>query len=466
MSPKRLSRRDFLRLSTLAASGAALAACTAPTPMPEKGEPTEAAQQEAPADEVVEVEYFTYDLGQANASREELFKVFTQTNPNIKVKNTVLPYGENWQKLVSLIAAGTPPDVIYGDFSLLRHALAGELLDLTNYFLVDPVLSKAELFTTDMQDGIQAKFGTDKIYNLIVGTWVPILYYNKDIFDAAGEAYPDDTWTWEKVQIISKKLTDSANSQYGFQFGTTFDTVGWLWWDLKPAEFWAVPQVYPEKTAFVSDTGRKVLGVYQQFGADESMMPFSEAGTYQAYGAAFGAGKAAMYNGGDWDAGWGFKELPFNWDMTLTPKMLDDYRPSLNCMVATSVIAAGTKHPDQAWELAHFISAVKEGQAYIGEGAYETPVLKEVAHSDAVMKPGWAVDGYGARVKAAELPGPMFTPYQLSANLWEFSDKYLTPTVEKVTLGELSVEDALAGLDSDGTPLFQQLNQELQSIKK
>lgn len=36
---------------------------------------------------------------------------------------------------------------------------------------------------------------------------VDILYYNKDIFDAAGVAYPDDTWTWTTFMDAAEKLT-------------------------------------------------------------------------------------------------------------------------------------------------------------------------------------------------------------------------------------------------------------------
>lgn len=474
MSIHKFSRRQFLHWSALMAGSAALAACAAPSPgtanSTESTQPvkeTEPTKSSPPADDQMTVEYFTYDLGQANQSREDMFAVFTQMNPSIAVKNTVLPYGENWQKLAALIAAKTPPDVIYGDFSLLRHALVGELLDLSEYFNLDPVLGDKTKFTIDMQDAVQAKFGTEKIYNLIVGTWVPILYYNKDVFDAAGEAYPDENWTWDKVRAVAKKLTKPEEKQYGFQFGTTLDTIGWLWWESKPQDFWAIPQVFPEKTGFDNDTGQRVFSLYAGFGVeDQSMMPFSEAGSYQQYGAAFGAGKAAMYNGGDWDAGWGFKELPFKWDMTFTPKLLADYRPSLNTMVATSAIAAGIKNPDAAWKLAHFISTSREGQKFIGQGAYETPVLREIANSSEVLNPEWAVPGYNIRVKSAELDGPMYTPYQLSLNLWEFNDKYLFPAVEGVTTGSLSVNDALASLDKDGKPYFEQLNKELQSLRK
>ena len=485
---RKSSRRQFMQWCGLATGAAALAACAqapAPTQAPAEVEaPAEPTSQEpvateapatevpqeepttAPVAETVEIEYYTYDLGPANKSREELIAAFQEANAGVKVKLTILPYGENWEKLAALMAAGTPPDVIYGDFSLLRYALEGQLLDLTEYFNADAVLPQADQFTMDIQDGVQAKFGTSRIYNLILGTWVPILYYNKEIFDAAGEPYPSETWTWDDVRAAAKKLVKPDGEQFGFQFGTTLDHVGWIWWEQKPADFWAVPQVYPEKTAFNSETGINVMKVYESFGVagDNSMMPFSEGGSYQVYGGAFGAGKSAMYSGGDWDAGWGFMELPFKWDMTFTPRMTADYLPMLNTMVATSCIAAGTKSKDASWQLARYITASKEGQSFIGTGAYETPVLKEVAHSDAVMKPEWAVEGYGYRVKAAELPGPMYTPYQLSLNLWEYADKYLNGTVEKMTLGEMTPEEAVVYLDQEGGPYFSELKKTMPAV--
>lgn len=100
----------------------------------------------------------------------------------------------------------------------------------------------------------------------------------------------------------------------------------------------------------------------------------------------------------------------------------------------------------------------------IGQGAYETPVLKAAAHSDAVMNPDWAAPGYDSRVKAAELPGPMYTPYPLNLNLWEFPGKFIDPTVEKVRLGEMTAEEAVAYLDTEGVPYFQQQHAETMAI--
>lgn len=462
MNRSKLSRRNFLKIGA-AAGAMTLAGCAAPAAAPQQPAPaagTEAttAPAEAPAAPTPgAIEYFMYDLGPANQSREEMRDAFQAANPGAQVKVTVLPYDEMWQKIAALMAAGQPPDVMYGDFSLVRSALEGQLLDLTDYMKADPVLSDPNQFTTNMQDDVQAKYGTSKIVALIMGTWVPILYYNKDMFDAAGVAYPTEDWTWEDAREAAKKLTKDDRSQFGIQLGTTFDNVGWMWWGQKPDNFWAIPQAFPETCNFNNPTGIGVMQVYYDLThVDKSAPTPDEASGYSNYAGPFGAGKAAMYSGGDWDAGWSFRELPFQWDMTLTPKMRKDYRPALNTMVATNTIASATKNPDVAWNFIRFITATEEGQKLVGKGAYETPVLKGVAESDEVLRPDWAPAGYAARVKAASLPGPMFTPYPLNINLWEFPGKFLDPTVDSVRRGEMTPQQAVEFLDKEGQPYFAQ----------
>ena len=39
----------------------------------------------------------------------------------------------------------------------------------------------------------EGQFGLPRDLNVVA------LYYNKAMFDAAGLAYPDDTWTWDKL---------------------------------------------------------------------------------------------------------------------------------------------------------------------------------------------------------------------------------------------------------------------------
>jgi multiple sugar transport system substrate-binding protein len=471
-----MSRRTFLRLAAfgnaflLAACGGATTPAAVPTSAPADGTAptpaTNAAATSAPAamqDAMQgEISYYTYDLGPANASREEAVKLFQAQHPGATVNLTVLPYGDLWDKVAAQFAAEQPPDVIYGDFSLLRYALAGQLFDMSDRLQSDTVLSNPDNFTISMTDDIQAKYGTQKVHALLLGTWVPILYYNREIFDAAQVDYPQEEWTWEDLRAAAQKLTNRDAETFGFQFGTIYDNTGWLWWSHKPSDFWATPQIYPERTTWNTDAGKGVMQLYRDLSVvDKSAISPDENSGYDVYAGAFGAGKVGMYAGGDWDAGWSFRELPFQWGMTFMPKVLPDYRPALNTMVASNVIAASTNKPDLAWEFVRFLSATPEGQTLIGQGAYETPVLKQAATAEAIMKPSWAPPGYDVRVRAAQIPGPMYTPYALNLNLWEFPEKYLDPTVLKVRKGEMTPEDAVAYLDQEGTPYFTQQKQEM-----
>jgi multiple sugar transport system substrate-binding protein len=404
-----------------------------------------------------EIDYFTYDLGPANASREAAIARFQEINPATKVKLTILPYGELFEKIAAQMAADQPPDVMYGDFSLLRYALEGKLLDLTERVAADPVLSKNDLFTVDLADPIQAKYGTDKIHALLLGTWVPLLYYNRDLFDAAGVSYPTDEWTWDDLRSTATQLTRAEDGQYGFQFGSIYDFTGWTWWQHQPSDFWALPQIYPKQTAWASDAGRGMMQLIHNLSvADKSAIPADESDSYEVYGGGFGAGVVGMYAGGDWDAGWAFRDVPFNWDVVMLPTVTKEYRPALNTMVASNVISASTRNPDLAWEFVRFLSADEEGQTMIGTGAFETPILRSVAQSDVIARPEWAPPGYDARVRAALLPGPMLTPYPLTLNLWEFPEKFLNPTVLSVRNGEMMPDEALAFLDDEGNRYFAQ----------
>ncbi len=41
------------------------------------------------------------------------------------------------------------------------------------------------------------------------------LWYNKKMFDEAQIPYPDETWNWDKLYEVSKKLTKADGSQFG-----------------------------------------------------------------------------------------------------------------------------------------------------------------------------------------------------------------------------------------------------------
>ena len=85
------------------------------------------------------------------------------------------------------------------------------------------------------------------------------LIYNKKLFDAAGEAYPTDDWSWEQFRATAKKLTNPAtraptgprNSVSGSE-----DTT-WHLWPLLWQHGGQILDEHCQSQAFNSDAGVK-----------------------------------------------------------------------------------------------------------------------------------------------------------------------------------------------------------------
>ena len=109
-----------------------------------------------------------------------------------------------WDKLQTGIAGGAAPDVFAMDGPLFPDYQSRDvlldlkpLIDRDGYDLSQLADQGVADFTT--ADGGQ--YGIPRDLNTIV------LYYNKDMFDAAGIPYPDDTWDWAKLIEVAKQLT-------------------------------------------------------------------------------------------------------------------------------------------------------------------------------------------------------------------------------------------------------------------
>jgi multiple sugar transport system substrate-binding protein len=125
------------------------------------------------------------------------------------------------EKLYAMMAAGQPPDIFYTN-SIMRDELAasGRLLDLRTVSAGDPFVTR--LWPHVVAGGMAPDSGW---YSL--GNWEFTcgVYYRKDLFDAAGVAYPDTAWTWDDLVRAARALTvrsgpGATPTQYGFYCGS------------------------------------------------------------------------------------------------------------------------------------------------------------------------------------------------------------------------------------------------------
>jgi ABC-type glycerol-3-phosphate transport system substrate-binding protein len=125
------------------------------------------------------------------------------------------------EKLYAMMAARQAPDIFYTN-AVVRDRLAaeGRLLDLRTVSLGDPFLHR--LWPDVYQEGFAADSG---LYS--IGNWVFTagVYYNREMFDEEGIAYPDTSWTWEDLKSVARRLTrggGEGTQRYGIYIGSHF----------------------------------------------------------------------------------------------------------------------------------------------------------------------------------------------------------------------------------------------------
>lgn len=151
-----------------------------------------------------------HSMATLNGRRSELFLVneFGRLHPDIEVIYEVSPANveEIGGKLLVEFATGDAPDVSESVRALIDKGLA---LNLTPFIARD----RQEMGFDDFYK-LSLEFSTLRgdVYGLpAYGMLVVVLFYNKDVFEEVGVAYPDESWTWNTFVNAAKKLTLDRN---------------------------------------------------------------------------------------------------------------------------------------------------------------------------------------------------------------------------------------------------------------
>ncbi|WP_216363520.1 ABC transporter substrate-binding protein [Subtercola boreus] len=214
-----------------------------------------------------------------------LINAFEAANPDITVQPVDIAAADYSTKITTVLAGGDSTDVIgmkaIQDFTKLSGE--GALLDISDLVTAD---------TSAKVTGLDSYKVDNKYYALPYrwDSWV--LFYNKDIFDAAGQPYPT-TLTWPQYVDLAKKVTSGdGDSKIWGTFQVTWPTI-------------------VQNIAAVQ-TGKDFLGGDYSFMKDQynvsldlqksgAMMDYSTSTSTKAgYAPLFTTGKAAMVPIGSW----------------------------------------------------------------------------------------------------------------------------------------------------------------------
>ena len=160
--------------------------------------------------EQVTLTYATWSEDQKPAM-QQIADAFHEQHPNITIEVQALPWPEFWTKLQVGMEGGTAPDSFWMLADRYQpYADAGMLLEM------DDAIKQAGVDVSKYPQAIVDMYTRDgKLWGLPKDFDTNGLWYNKEIFDAAGVAYPDETWTWQDMREVAKQLTDAEQGIYG-----------------------------------------------------------------------------------------------------------------------------------------------------------------------------------------------------------------------------------------------------------
>ncbi len=212
-----LSRRRFLRtmaFGSLVMASGVIAACGGAAPAAD-------APADAPATgEVAKFKAMYWSnspvLDENFKKRADLFNAKYAGKYEVTIE--LLPWDQYWPKVDLAYASKEPIDAYFWDVQAYGHYKQGLLKNVQADLDAVADFANPDLYPQDQM--AVWKFDGANMYAIPENIQSMALFYNKDIFDAAGVPYPDENTTWDDIKVIAAKLKKEEGdtvTQWGFE---------------------------------------------------------------------------------------------------------------------------------------------------------------------------------------------------------------------------------------------------------
>lgn len=333
----------------------------------------------AAPNEKVKLTYFSWDPSQEKVLNDLIVK-FNQENPNIEVSMQSYKPADYWPKISAMAAAGNAPDVFDMSSGFVDEwASKGLLYNVQK--LVDSDIKQDDYYTSVFKAVRYPDKEKGDMYAFPYAWVTTVLYYNKEMFDKAQLAYPNDKWTWDDFLGASKKLTldtngDSKTDQWGF----------WLYGRYAQIEPWLYQNngdiLNPDKTQFVvNENGKETLKFLTDLTIKHKVSPTPKEMKGIKQEDIFPLGKAAMWVDGSFAMD-NIRKVgadKLKWGMTTIPKGPHFKEQVTYGWPDNLSIYNKTKHPEAAWKFIQFMTGNSRGAENYQGG--KVPIYKPVALS-------------------------------------------------------------------------------------
>lgn len=322
------------------------------------------------AQENATVRYFTFSAAPDHLEDlDAIIAAFEAENPGITIEVSTAPFEDYFTLLQADFVGGEPPDVFELNYeNFVSYAANDVLLDLGGYVSADaPYYPRAlEAFQYN-----GAQLALPETFSTV------LLFYNKDLFDQAGVAYPTEAWTWADAVEAGKAIRALGEDVWGLY---------------SPVQFWEFYKKAGQNDChfFNDDMTESTINSDACVQTLETMLGFMEEDVMpdpiEASGVSdselFLSGNLGMLVTGIWMFA-AFADAPFAWDIQLEPGLANKGHHFFANGVA---VAKDTENPEAAAAWAQYLTASQTAATVRVESGWELPALDEPSYFAAYLE--------------------------------------------------------------------------------
>lgn len=295
-------------------------------------------------------------------AREAATKIFIDEHPELNVTYTIIPTSDQvWdQKAAAALSSGSAGDVM--QMSPDYYGMNTQYYMDLNPYVEKEGVNLDDVLVPGVIDGYYDSDG--KLEGFPLHANIFVMAYNKDMFDAAGVAYPEEGWTIQDLDDWGSKFVsgEGANKTYGM-------VKHWVMNNIMLYAAGGTPYSEDLSTSNM-DSSNIVdsLTLYKEL-MNKGIIPDDTAQDTIPAETLFVSGKAAMYPCGGFEAITVTNDADENGiNIGFAPMPSDPDGNEINIQYATGwAITKTSKNPDAAWQ-------------FLKESAYENDdMLKENA---------------------------------------------------------------------------------------
>lgn len=359
-------------------------------------------------------------------AREAATKIFIDEHPELNVTYTIIPTSDQvWdQKAAAALSSGSAGDVM--QMSPDYYGMNTQYYMDLNPYVEKEGVNLDDVLVPGVIDGYYDSDG--KLEGFPLHANIFVMAYNKDMFDAAGVAYPEDGWTIQDLDDWGSKFVsgEGANKTYGM-------VKHWVMNNIMLYAAGGTPYSEDLSTSNM-DSSNIVdsLTLYKDL-MDKGIIPDDTAQDTIPAETLFVSGKAAMYPCGGFEAITVTNDADENGiNIGFAPMPSDPDGNEINIQYATGwAITKTSKNPDAAWQFLK--ESAYENEDMLKENAVVgMPAGKEVAenyYANITYKGDGLDNSYYVEHMGNSHLNPFGGTLASSGNIW-------TTMVEAVTLDD------------------------------